>query len=97
MLFRSEQSSKAIFARPNPALWWIVLVTLAALATSLYVMPAAAIFRFEALSAEDLVLAIAVGAGGVVAIETARCLGRRWRAASVVLRFSSNQACDSRE
>ncbi len=78
----AEQSSKAIFARPNPALWWIVLVTLAALATSLYVMPAAAIFRFEALSAEDLVLAIAVGAGGVVAIETARCLGRRWRAAS---------------
>ena len=53
----------------NPALWWIVGGTLAALAAVIYLPAAAAIFRFAPLGAADLAIACAGGVAGVVWIE----------------------------
>jgi Ca2+-transporting ATPase len=49
----------ATLAQPNPAFWWIVAGTLAALAAVIYLPAAAAIFRFSALASADLALAAA--------------------------------------
>ena len=64
-----ERSIAATLARPNPALWWIVLGTLAALAAVIYVPQAAEIFRFAPLEIGDVAIAIAAGAAGVVWFE----------------------------
>jgi hypothetical protein len=55
-----------MLARPNPALWWIVAVTLAALLAAIYWPAAARLFRFEAIAAGDLALAAAAAAGSVL-------------------------------
>jgi Ca2+-transporting ATPase len=49
---------------PNPALWWIVGGTLAALVLCLYVPPAAEIFRFDPPEVRDLAVALLAGAAG---------------------------------
>ena len=54
---------------PNPALWWILALTLAALAAALYVPAVAAVFRLAPLAAGDLALAAAAGISGVAAYE----------------------------
>jgi Ca2+-transporting ATPase len=56
-------------ARPNPALWWIVLGTLAALALVVYVPPVAEIFRFAPLGAGDVLIALVAGIAGVLWFE----------------------------
>jgi Ca2+-transporting ATPase len=61
---------------PNPALWWILGLTLAALAAALYVPAVAGVFRFAPLAAADLALAVLAGLAGVTAFEAAK-LARR--------------------
>ncbi len=76
-----EKSFIATFAQPNPALWWIVSGTLAALAASVYVPAMAGLFRFEALTMLDLLLAFAAGVAGVVGVEAAKHARRVFGAA----------------
>jgi Ca2+-transporting ATPase len=71
-----EKSFIGAFVQPNPALWWIVLGTVAALAASLYVAPVARIFRFDALAAHDLLMALIAGIAGVFGVDAAK---RLWR------------------
>jgi Ca2+-transporting ATPase len=71
-----EHTFIAALAKPNRALWWIVLATLIALAASLYIEAAARIFRFEALSPRDLLLAFVAGVGGVIVVEAMRLVRR---------------------
>ena len=61
---------------PNPALWWVVGGTLAALIAKLYVAPIADIFRFKPLAPADLALAAVAGAAGVIWYEVYK-LARR--------------------
>ncbi|HEY5899632.1 MAG TPA: cation-translocating P-type ATPase, partial [Burkholderiales bacterium] len=49
----------------NPALWWIVVLAVAALLASIYLVPVAETFRFAALGAMDLAAAAAAGVAGV--------------------------------
>jgi P-type Ca2+ transporter type 2C len=72
------KSFAAALASPNPALWWIVLGTLTALMVSVYAAPVAAIFRFEALSTLDALIALAAGVCGVIAVEVAKYGWRLW-------------------
>jgi Ca2+-transporting ATPase len=62
---------------PNPALWWVVGGTFAALIAALYVSPIADIFRFAPLGPADLALAAAAGAAGVIWYEGYKILARR--------------------
>jgi Ca2+-transporting ATPase len=64
------------FARPNPALWWIVGGTLAALSGALYVPAAADLFRFAPLGAAELAVALGAGVLGVLWLEALK-LSRR--------------------
>jgi P-type Ca2+ transporter type 2C len=59
------QAFLEVLKQPNRALWWIVASTLAALAASIYVTPAAELFRFEALAPRDLLSAAAAAACAV--------------------------------
>ena len=61
---------------PNAALWWIVGGALVALAASLYVPGAAAIFRFAPLGALELAVAAAAGIAGVAGYELRKLLRR---------------------
>ena len=72
----SEKSFIAALTQPNPALWWIVLGTLAALAASLYATLLAEVFRFESLSMQDLLIAFVAGIAGVAAVEGVKQLRR---------------------
>ena len=65
----SERSIAATLRRPNAALWWVVLGTLAALAAVVYVPSAAGVFRFAPLGIGDLAIALAGGAAGVLWFE----------------------------
>jgi P-type Ca2+ transporter type 2C len=65
----SERSIWATLARPNPALWWVVLGTLGALAAVVYVPSFAGVFRFAPLGAADVLIAVAAGAAGVLWFE----------------------------
>ena len=64
-----SQSIVATLGRPNPALWWIVLGTLAALGAVVYFPPFAEVFRFAPLGAGDVLIALAAGAVGVLWFE----------------------------
>jgi Ca2+-transporting ATPase len=64
-----ERTILATLARPNPALWWIVGGTLAALAGALYVPAAADLFRFAPLGAFELGVALGAGVLGVAWFE----------------------------
>jgi Ca2+-transporting ATPase len=65
----SERSIAATLARPNPALWWVVLGTLGALAAVVYVPAFAELFRFAPLSAGEVLIALAAGAASVLWFE----------------------------
>jgi len=66
---------------PNTALRWITGGTLAALAFSIYVPAAAAVFRFGALDAVQLAAAAAFGLGGIVWYEAYKAVRPRHRSA----------------
>ncbi len=72
LIFANRSRTRAILAtlgRPNPMLWWMTVGTIAALALTLYVPPAATVFRFAPLGAGDLGLALAAGIAGILWIE----------------------------
>jgi Ca2+-transporting ATPase len=71
-----DRTLLAVLARPNPALWWIVAGTLAALAGALYVPAAADLFRFAPLGAAELAVALAAGLAGIAWLEALK-LARR--------------------
>ena len=73
-----ERSIVATLARPNPALWWVLLGTLAALGTAIYVPPVAEIFQFAPLGAGDVLVALAAGTAGVLWFEVFK-----WRVAAL--------------
>ena len=56
----------------NPALWFIVAATVAALLVALYMPQVAALFRFDAPSVGDLVAAAGAGVAAVVAFDVWR-------------------------
>ena len=64
-----ERTMLATLARPNPALWWIVGGTLAALAGALYLPAAADLFRFAPLGAIELGVALGAGVLGIAWFE----------------------------
>jgi Ca2+-transporting ATPase len=64
-----DRTLLAVLARPNPALWWIVGGTLAALAGALYVPAAASLFRFAPLGAAELAVALGAGLAGIAWLE----------------------------
>lgn len=66
----------AALVNPNRAFWWIVAATLGALALAIYVPTAAQLFRFEALSALSLTLAMAAGAASLASVEGFRRMRR---------------------
>lgn len=72
----SEKSFIVALLQPNPALWWIVLGTVAALAGSLYATPLVKVFRFEPLSVQNLLIALVAGIAGVAAVEVAKRMRR---------------------
>src|SRR4029079_11326633 len=72
-----EGSIWATLARPNPALWWIVGGTLAALAGALYVPAAADLFRFAPLGPVELGVALGAGLLGIAWLEVFKALKRR--------------------
>jgi Ca2+-transporting ATPase len=71
-----DRTLLAVLARPNPALWWIVVGTLAALAGALYMPAAASLFRFAPLGAGDLVVALGAGLAGIAWLEALKFLRR---------------------
>ena len=72
-----KRSLVAALAQPNPALWWIVFGTVAALLASIYVPLIAGLFQFEALSAKDLSIAFAAGVAGVIVVDLIKRMVRR--------------------
>jgi Ca2+-transporting ATPase len=62
---------------PNPALWWITVGTLAALAVAVYVPPAAELFRFAPLGPAGLAVAAGAGITGVLWYEAYKRLRPR--------------------
>ena len=64
-----DRALLAVLARPNPALWWIVGGTLAALAGALYVPAAASLFRFAPLGWAELAVALGAGLSGIAWLE----------------------------
>ena len=70
-----KRSLLAALAQPNPALWWIVFGTVAALLASIYVPLIAGLFQFEALSAKDLSIAFAAGVAGVIVVDLIKTHG----------------------
>jgi Ca2+-transporting ATPase len=60
------ESILATLARPNPALWWVTLGALAALALAVYLPPLAGVFRFEPLGAAEAGVALAAGLAGAL-------------------------------
>jgi Ca2+-transporting ATPase len=71
-----DRTLLAVLARPNPALWWIVGGTLAALAGALYVPSAADLFRFAPLGATELAVALGAGLAGIAWLEALKFLRR---------------------
>jgi len=72
LIFANRSRSRPIpetLARPNPMLWWMTAGTIAALALTLYLPSAAAVFRFAPLGAGELGLALAAGIAGILWIE----------------------------
>ncbi len=60
-----DQTVVATLRRPNRALWWVLLGTLAALAAAIYVPIVARVFGFSPLSPGDVLAALATGIAGV--------------------------------
>ncbi len=79
LLFATRSRTRSVLAtmrEPNAALWWITLGALAALAVSIYVPGAAALFKFSALGPAQLGLAAAAGIAGVAWVELLKLRGK---------------------
>ena len=63
--------------KPNPALWWITVGTLAALVAAIYVPPVADMFRFAPLSAAGIAVAAGAGLAGIAWYEAYKLLRPR--------------------
>jgi Ca2+-transporting ATPase len=67
-LILSNRSSQNIVVatlhRPNPVLWWIIGLALLGLAVAIYVEPVAQIFRFAALSGNQVLVSLAAAGIG---------------------------------
>jgi Ca2+-transporting ATPase len=59
---------------PNAVLWGIAVATLCALGLAIYAPPVASVFRFAALSAGDLAIALAAGIAGAAWLEVWKAL-----------------------
>ena len=80
LILSNRSQSRSIFAtlrRPNRALWWIVGGALGGLGLALYVPPMQNIFKFEALSAPDLLLCILAASAGLVWSELTKGFSRK--------------------
>jgi Ca2+-transporting ATPase len=80
LILANRSSARPLLAtlgRPNPALWWVLGGTLAALAAAIYLPPVAGLFRFSPLTPGDALVAIAAGVAGVLWFELAKLLRRR--------------------
>jgi Ca2+-transporting ATPase len=78
LILANRSQEKTIFAtlvRPNPAFWWVVAGTLAALAASIYVAPLAEVFRFGPLPWKEALVAFAAGTAGLLCFEAAKIAG----------------------
>ena len=64
----------AAFARPNPALWWVVGATAIILAAVILFPPARDLFRFGPLHADDLAVALGSGFLMLLVLEAAKKL-----------------------
>jgi Ca2+-transporting ATPase len=71
-----DRSLAETLRRPNPALWWITLGALAALAAAIYVPAVAALFKFAPLGPAHVGAALLAGLAGVAWYEL-RKLARR--------------------
>jgi Ca2+-transporting ATPase len=71
---RSGRGGLRFLRGRNPALWWITVGTLGALAAAVYVPAVADVFRFEPLSAAELGAAAAAGMAGVLWYEAYKWL-----------------------
>jgi Ca2+-transporting ATPase len=74
-----DRALRKTLRRANPALWWITVGTLAALAIAIYLPPVADIFRFAPLSAGHLAVAGIAGIAGVLWYEGYKVLRPRAR------------------
>ncbi|MGB8339930.1 MAG: cation-translocating P-type ATPase [Burkholderiales bacterium] len=61
-----------VLREPNPALWWIMAGTLAALAVVIYAPPVRELFRFASLPALGVALCFASAVAGLLWLELAR-------------------------
>jgi hypothetical protein len=64
------------------------------LAAVLYAAPIAGIFRFEALVARDLVIALLAGAGGVIVVEAIRLAGQSADAVCTAVKMPGDVAAE---
>ena len=62
--------------RPNAALWWVVGGTLAALAAALSVVPVRDVFRFAALTSQQLLICLVAAIAAFVWFEVCKWLSR---------------------
>jgi P-type Ca2+ transporter type 2C len=72
----ARESMLRSLKRANPALWWVVGGTLAALAATLWVPPLRELFRFGALSALDVLLCAVAAIAGVTSFEIYKAIGK---------------------
>ena len=80
LILSNRSQSRSIIATlgtRNRALWWIVGGALGALALALYLPPMQRIFRFDALSAADVLWCLLAGSAGIVWSEILRLMRRR--------------------
>jgi Ca2+-transporting ATPase len=77
LIFVTRSRERNVFQtlrEPNPPFWWIVAGGLAALAAAIYVPQAAAVFRFSALEAMEMLVAAGAGIAGVAWYELWKAL-----------------------
>jgi Ca2+-transporting ATPase len=77
LIFVTRSRERTVFQtlrEPNPPFWWIVAGGLAALAAAIYVPQAAAVFRFSALEAMEMLVAAGAGIAGVAWYELWKAL-----------------------
>jgi Ca2+-transporting ATPase len=78
LCYRSERRSMLrTLAEPNPACWWIVAATVAALLAVIYVPGPAALFHFAPAAPVDLALAAALAVLGVAWYDAVKLAARR--------------------
>ena len=80
LILANRSRSRTIFTTlrfPNPALWWVIVGTIAGLTLVLYVPYLRGLFKFSALQANDLLLCFAAAAAGLLWFEIYKLLRLR--------------------